>query len=118
MLIYVIYDHQKKTISHPMVVESLKVAKDALREMNPANYNDLIVHPVCALNELRDLFRLSVNPQRELPDFLDKDYASWPPYQEGTHEYRLNEETMKRVKEGFGISDTPELASGAPSEAR
>lgn len=69
-ILYVVYDKSKKTLSQPLIGPSLEVATDSLNLLNPENLSDLIIHPILTLNSNLDLFLLSIDPTKSLPDFI------------------------------------------------
>lgn len=71
MILFLVYDQKKQKLSLPMISESEKIAKDSLHELNPENYDDLVVINVCEIQTSTDLLRLSVDPLKSIPKFLE-----------------------------------------------
>lgn len=70
MLLYVVFDKVKRTLSTPLLAPSLEIADSSLKELNPENLSDLIIHPLQTLNNPLDLFLLRTDDSIELPDFI------------------------------------------------
>ena len=70
MLLYLVYDKDKKTLSTPLLAPTLEIAQLSLKELNPENLNSLILHPLQILNSPLDLFLLSIDETINLPDFI------------------------------------------------
>lgn len=58
MLLYVIYDTSKKTLSLPLLAPSVEVARQGLKELNPENLADLEVVPIEILSHPLDILLL------------------------------------------------------------
>lgn len=70
MLLYIVYDKDKKTLSAPLLAPTQEIAENALKELNPENLSSLIIHPLISLNSPIDLFLLSIDETISLPDFV------------------------------------------------
>lgn len=70
MLLYLVYDKDKKTLSAPLLAPTQEIAENALKELNPENLSSLIIHPLITLNSPIDLFLLSIDETISLPDFV------------------------------------------------
>jgi len=70
MLLYLVYDKDKKTLSTPMLAPTLEIAQNALNELNPENLPSLIIHSLAILNSPLDLLLLAIDDSKSLPDFI------------------------------------------------
>lgn len=70
MLLYLVYDKDKKTLSAPLLAPTQEIAENALKELNPENLSSLIIHPLSNLKQPLDLFLLSIDETISLPDFV------------------------------------------------
>jgi len=70
MLLYVVYDKDQKTLSTPLLAPTLEIAQNSLNTLNPENLTSLIIHPLAILSSPLDLFLISVDDTKSLPDFL------------------------------------------------
>lgn len=70
MLLYLVYDKEKKTLSTPLLAPTLEIAQNSLNQINPENLTSLIIHPLAILNNPLDLFLLNVDASIPLPDFI------------------------------------------------
>lgn len=70
MLLYLVYDKDKKTLSAPLLAPTQEIAENALKDLNPENLSSLIIHPLITLNNPIDLFLLSIDETISLPDFV------------------------------------------------
>jgi len=70
MILYLVCDLKNQTSTAPAVADSLELAQDALKEINPENLDDLHIHILAELSTFLDLFLLDVNPEKKLPEFL------------------------------------------------
>jgi len=70
MLLYLVFDKNKKTVSTPLLAPSLEIAQTSLNQLNPENLNDLIIHPIKVLSSPLDLFLLNIDETLSLPDFI------------------------------------------------
>lgn len=70
MILYLVYDKKNNTCTSPTVVHTFLDAQEALKEINPENLSDLILHEICTINSIYDFFLLSPNENKNLPDFL------------------------------------------------
>jgi len=70
MLLYLVYDKDQKTLSTPLLAPTLEIAQNSLKELNPENLSSLIIHPLQTLQSPLDLFLLSIDENKNLPDFI------------------------------------------------
>lgn len=70
MLLYLVYDTDQKTLSTPLLAPSLEIAQASLQELNPENLSSLIIHPLSTLTSPLDLFLISIDETKFLPDFI------------------------------------------------
>lgn len=70
MLLYLVYDKDQKTLSTPLLAPTLQIAETSLKQLNPENLSSLIIHPLADLKNPLDLFLLSIDENKILPDFL------------------------------------------------
>jgi len=70
MLLYLVYDKDKKTVTTPLLAPTLEIAEISLRELNPENLTSLILYPLFDLNSPLDLFLLAINEEKPLPNFI------------------------------------------------
>lgn len=70
MQLYLVYDKDQKTLSNPLLAPTLQIAQDSLNQLNPENLQSLIIYPLAILNNPLDLFLLSIDETKSLPDFL------------------------------------------------
>ena len=61
MLLYVVVDSKAKTISLPQLSADEATVKEALKELNPENLDDLLIVPLCEIDHPRDLLRLRLD---------------------------------------------------------
>ncbi|UYD39257.1 MAG: hypothetical protein [Wigfec virus K19_179] len=70
MLLYLVYDKDKQTVSTPLLAPSLEIAETSLKELNPENLSSLTIQPLTTLNSVLDLFLLSIDENKPLPSYL------------------------------------------------
>jgi len=70
MVLYVVYDKDQKTLSTPLLAPTQEIAQNSLNSLNPENLNSLIIYPLAILNSPLDLFLISIDENKSLPDFL------------------------------------------------
>lgn len=70
MLLFIVYDKSSNKCTAPAIAEDISEATEALKLINPENINDLIIHPLCNLTSLYDLFLLTIDENLSLPDFI------------------------------------------------
>lgn len=70
MLLYLVYDKVQRTVSTPLLAPTLEIAQTALKQLNPENLNNLIIHPLSDLKNVLDLFLLNLDENKTLPEFL------------------------------------------------
>ena len=70
MLLYLVYDKDQKTLSTPLLAPTQEIAQNSLNTLNPENLNSLIIYPLAILNSPLDLFLISIDENKALPDFL------------------------------------------------
>jgi len=70
MLLYVVYDKDQKTLSTPLLAPTQEIAQNSLNTLNPENLNSLIIYPLAILNSPLDLFLISIDENKALPEFL------------------------------------------------
>lgn len=70
MLLYLIYDKDKKTLSTPLLAPTLEIAETSLKELNPENLQSLIISPLAHLTSPLDLFLLAIDENKPLPNFI------------------------------------------------
>lgn len=70
MLLYVVYDKDQKTLSTPLLAPTQEIAQNSLNTLNPENLNSLIIYPLAILNSPLDLFLISIDETKSLPEFL------------------------------------------------
>lgn len=47
MILYLVYDKKNNTCTSPTVAHTFLDAQEALKEINPENLSDLILHEIC-----------------------------------------------------------------------
>lgn len=70
MLLYLVFDTQTQRVTPPILANDLEEAYQALKQINPENLSNLIIHPLLNINDSLDLFLLSIDSNKELPAFL------------------------------------------------
>jgi hypothetical protein len=70
MLLYVVYDKDQKTLSTPLLAPTQEIAQTSLNQLNPENLQSLIIYPLAILNSPLDLFLISIDENKALPEFL------------------------------------------------
>jgi len=70
MLLYLVFDKDKKTLSTPLLAPSLEIAQASLQELNPENLSSLTIYPILTLNNPLDLFLLTLDENKKLPDSM------------------------------------------------
>jgi hypothetical protein len=70
MLLYLVFDKDKKTLSTPLLAPTLEIAETSLKELNPENLDSLLIYPIATLNSPLDLFLLAIDENKPLPDFI------------------------------------------------
>lgn len=70
MLLYLVYDKDKKTLSTPLLAPTQEIAVNSLKELNPENLDSLLIYPLQTLNSPLDLFLLAIDENKSLPDFI------------------------------------------------
>ena len=70
MILYTVFDTEKKTFAYPLIAESEQQVQESLNLMNPENLSSLQICTICPLSHPQDIFLLSINPEKKLPAFL------------------------------------------------
>ena len=70
MLLYLVYDKDQKTLSTPLLAPTQEIAQNSLNTLNPENLHSLIIYPLAILNNPLDLFLISIDENKSLPDFI------------------------------------------------
>lgn len=69
-ILCVFYDTKNPSFSQPLIMPSYEIAVEALSKLNPSNFEDILVIPVCKLDLPTDLLRLRVDKSLDIADTL------------------------------------------------
>lgn len=86
MLLYLVYDKKNNTTTAPALAQDLNEVKAALREVNPENSNDLVIHELCYLSSFLDLFFLDLDQNKQLPSYVLSNIRSAEVTPSATHQ--------------------------------
>ncbi|UOF78628.1 hypothetical protein [Microviridae sp.] len=70
MILYLVYDKKNNSATAPAIAPSFEEAQRALKQIYPENIDDLVIHELIKLNSFYDLFLITLDENKPLPDFI------------------------------------------------